>query len=101
MSLPRILIADDHGPFRAMLRLILTSQGAQIVECDDGLEALRQFDALPMDWVLMDIEMPGLDGLELQQALTFFRCASRIPSCSSAPARSHRHCVTQSIRRLT
>ena len=70
MSLPlRILIADDHGPFRTMLKSLLGAQGAEVVECRDGREALKHFDELAPDWVLMDIEMPGLDGLTATRQL--------------------------------
>src|ERR1043165_9270986 len=70
MSLPlRILIADDHGPFRAMLKSLLGTLGAEVVECRDGREALNRFRELAPDWVLMDIEMPVLDGLAATRQL--------------------------------
>ena len=70
MSVPlRILIADDHGPFRTMLKSLLGALGAEVVECRDGREALKQFNELAPDWVLMDIEMPGLDGLAATRQL--------------------------------
>lgn len=65
----RILIADDHGPFRTMLKSLLGAQGAEVVECRDGREALNRFDELAPDWVLMDVEMPGLDGLAATRQL--------------------------------
>jgi CheY-like chemotaxis protein len=70
MSLPlRILIADDHEPFRTMIKSLLRSLGAEVVECRDGRDALQRFDEFAPDWVLMDIEMPVLDGLAATRQL--------------------------------
>jgi CheY-like chemotaxis protein len=65
----RILIADDHEPFRAMLKSWLGTLGAEVVPCRDGREALQRFHELAPDWVLMDIEMPVLDGLAATRQL--------------------------------
>jgi CheY-like chemotaxis protein len=70
MSLPlRILVADDHGPFRTVLKSLLGAQGAEVVECGDGHEALKRFSELAPDWVLMDVDMPVLDGLAATRQL--------------------------------
>jgi NarL family two-component system response regulator YdfI len=66
MSKPiRILVADDHLIIRQGLRLILeTEPEFELVgEATDGAEALRQCDQLHPDVVLMDLRMPGMDGL--------------------------------------
>jgi CheY-like chemotaxis protein len=71
MSAPlTILIADDHESFRAMLKSYLHAFGANVIECRNGLEALSGFDQFAPDWVLMDTEMPLLDGLTATQQLT-------------------------------
>jgi CheY-like chemotaxis protein len=59
----RILVADDHAAFRRVLRSLLGPFDAEVLECRDGREAVQRFDAFAPDWVLMDLEMPGLDGL--------------------------------------
>lgn len=70
MSAPlRILIADDHAAFRGMVRSLLETFGAEVVECRDGLEALQRFRDSAPDWVLMDIEMPLLDGISATRQL--------------------------------
>ena len=64
MSAPRVVIADDHGMIREGLRMILEGQGIAVVgEAADGAAALRQARALRPDVVLMDLRMPGLDGV--------------------------------------
>src|SRR5262245_32382458 len=65
----RILIVDDHAGFRAMLRSLLHRLGAEVVECRDGVEAMRCYDEVAPDWVLMDLEMPRLDGLAATREL--------------------------------
>ncbi len=61
----RILIADDHLIIRQGLRLILeTEEGFELVgEAADGADALRLCRELHPDVVLMDLRMPGMDGL--------------------------------------
>jgi len=61
----RILIADDHLIIRQGLRLILeTEDGFEIIaEAPDGTEAVRLCADLQPDVVLMDLRMPGMDGL--------------------------------------
>lgn len=61
----RILIADDHLIIREGLRLILeTEDGFELVgEASDGAEALRLAAAVQPDVILMDLRMPGMDGL--------------------------------------
>jgi DNA-binding NarL/FixJ family response regulator len=60
----RVLIADDHGAIRVGLRLILEAAGIVVVgEAGDGATAVRQAAALAPDVVLMDIRMPGVDGI--------------------------------------
>ncbi|MBF6330281.1 response regulator [Nocardia transvalensis] len=61
----RVLIADDHGAIRAGLRVILdTADGIEVVgEAADGDIAVAQTKALRPDVVLMDVRMPGVDGI--------------------------------------
>jgi DNA-binding NarL/FixJ family response regulator len=60
----KLLLVDDHTLFRQSLRSLLVTSGYEVVGmAADGLEALRQARALHPDLILMDIEMPGCDGL--------------------------------------
>ena len=65
MSAARVLIADDHGAIRVGLRLILEAADDITVvgEAGDGATAVRQAAALRPDVVLMDVRMPGVDGI--------------------------------------
>nr|NIN65779.1 response regulator [Anaerolineae bacterium] len=61
----RVLIVDDHALFREGIRLILHNQGTiEIIgEAADGEEAIKVARTLKPDVVLMDVTMPGVDGL--------------------------------------
>lgn len=63
----RVLLADDHTLVRAGVRGLLQGlQGIEVVgEAGDGHEALRLVEALRPDVVLLDVGMPGLNGLEV------------------------------------
>ena len=62
----RVLLADDHDLFRAGIRVLLHDLGGfeVVAEAGDGREALRLVDKHRPDVVLMDLMMPGLNGLE-------------------------------------
>src|SRR4051812_8637408 len=66
----RVLIVDDHAPFRSVARRLLVVAGFQVVgEAADGVEALDAVQALTPDVVLLDIHLPGVDGFAVAEAL--------------------------------
>jgi DNA-binding NarL/FixJ family response regulator len=62
-----ILIVDDSVRVREAIKSILDSPGIQFVECDNGAKALELYREIHPDWVLMDIMMPGLNGIQTTQ----------------------------------
>ncbi len=65
MSAATVLIADDSLVIRAVVRAGLESEGYRVVEAVDGASALESCRQQPPDVVLLDIEMPGLDGYQV------------------------------------
>ncbi len=65
----RILVVDDQEPNRLLLRDLLEAQGHVVTEAADGPEALERVREHPPDVVLLDVNMPGLDGFEVCRRL--------------------------------
>jgi CheY-like chemotaxis protein len=67
--MPTILIAEDNADLRQLLRLQLEKHGFSCVEVADGSEVLEALKANSIDLVLMDLNMPELDGWETSVAI--------------------------------
>lgn len=80
MTLIRVLLADDHTLVRAGIRGLLKGlPGIEVVgETGEGHDALRLAETLRPDVVLLDIGMPGLNGLEVTARLTKLNPAIRV-----------------------
>jgi DNA-binding NarL/FixJ family response regulator len=75
---PTVLIVDDHEEFRASARALLEAEGFAVVgEAADGAEAMEAVAALRPAVVLLDVQLPGRDGLAV---------AERIAACPDPPA---------------
>lgn len=92
-----VLIADDNCSIREFCRCELEDEGYRVILARDGREALRMVDRHAPDLVILDLRMPGIDGIEtlvrLRQTqpelpVVFFTsfddiCASDARSCSA------------------
>lgn len=72
-----ILLADDDGDFRSVLRNILTDKGYSVLEAADGSRALELFKSYFPDLAIVDLQMPGLDGFQLTKEIRILN--SHIP----------------------
>jgi two-component system response regulator AtoC len=61
----RILVVDDEENMRHMLSLLLSRNGYEVLTAEGGEEALKILRDVPVDLILCDVRMPGMDGLEL------------------------------------
>jgi DNA-binding NarL/FixJ family response regulator len=70
-SIHRVLVVEDHQPFRrAICELLQERPDVRIVgEAGDGLEAVRQAEALRPDVVMLDISLPKMNGLEVARRI--------------------------------
>lgn len=64
-----ILIVDDNPTNLKLLRVVLAAEGYDVMTANDAEEALRQLATARPRLILMDIQLPGIDGLELTRRL--------------------------------
>lgn len=68
----RVLVADDHPTNRRVIELILAQAEVETVMAENGIEALEAFRAQDFDLVLMDMQMPVMDGLTATQEIRLY-----------------------------
>jgi two-component system, OmpR family, KDP operon response regulator KdpE len=76
MKCATILVVDDEPQIRRVMRATLSSSGYTILDATSGEEALEIVRGEPVDLVLLDVNMPGMDGVETCREI---RAASDIP----------------------
>ncbi len=60
----KLLLVDDNERIRKMMRSIYSPHFDEVIECDDGESAVLAFDGNNPDWVVMDIKMAAMEGIE-------------------------------------
>ena len=61
----KILIVDDSKSMRNMIEMTLVDQGHEVIEAEDGLDALSKAEGHSFDAIITDINMPNMNGIEL------------------------------------
>ncbi|GAB6090694.1 response regulator [Spirochaeta dissipatitropha] len=61
----KILVVDDSAAIRQSVSFILKEAGYEVVECEDGLDALSKIDTDSFSLVITDVNMPNMDGIAL------------------------------------
>lgn len=69
MSATRVLIVDDNAMNIAIAQAVLLEERFDVETAADGVEAMRKVASFRPDLILMDIQMPGKDGLEVTREL--------------------------------
>ncbi|MDH5719363.1 MAG: response regulator [Spirochaetia bacterium] len=67
----KILIVDDDSTIRSLIKITLTGAGYDVYEAEDGLEALSNLRKNKFDLIMLDVNMPNLDGIS---------CAAKVQS---------------------
>jgi len=84
------LVVDDHPFIRATVCMLLRQQRVQVVgQAADGIEAVRQVRELVPDLVILDIAMPGLDGLEVISRIKACGLSSKVVILTSQLAEAY------------
>jgi CheY-like chemotaxis protein len=65
----RVLLAEDNIVNQSLMATVLEKEGHHVLLAADGMEALAAFERQPFDLVLMDVQMPRMDGLEATAAI--------------------------------
>jgi two-component system KDP operon response regulator KdpE len=76
MSMEKILVVDDEPQMRRVMRTTLTAQGYEAVDARSGEEALLKVEAERFDFILLDLNLPGLGGIPICRAI---RAGSEVP----------------------
>jgi CheY-like chemotaxis protein len=69
MSKGEILIVDDNAINLKLVRILLTAEGYEVRVASDAEEALEVLEGFLPQLILMDVQLPGMDGLELTRML--------------------------------
>src|SRR6201994_1619283 len=76
---PRLLIVDDISDNRSILKRRFERRGFDVAEAESGLVAIDMIEKSPFDLVLLDVMMPGIDGMETLKRIRSQKSASALP----------------------
>ena len=79
MSGEKILVVEDNDKNRKLIRIVLKSKNYEILEACDANKALELLETWIPDLILMDIGLPGMDGLELTRQLKQTESTKDVP----------------------
>ncbi|MDX6405839.1 MAG: two-component system, OmpR family, alkaline phosphatase synthesis response regulator PhoP [Blastocatellia bacterium] len=78
-ALQTILLVEDFDDTRLMMRMWLTKNGYRVVEAETGEEAISVAQREQPDLIIMDVMMPGMNGLDATQRIREYQALSRTP----------------------
>ena len=79
-NVPRtILVVDDFDDTRLLLRTWLERRGFRVIEAENGLQAIDQAEAQSPDLIIMDMQMPQLDGLSATRRIRGLKSLNSVP----------------------
>jgi CheY-like chemotaxis protein len=74
-----VLLVEDEDGLRKVMRDLLEREGFRVAEAPDGVQALDQVDRVAPDLVVLDLNLPGIDGYSVLQQLRSRPATSRLP----------------------
>jgi len=79
-NVPRtILVVDDFDDTRLLLRTWLERRGFRVVEAENGLQAINRAETESPDLIIMDMQMPELDGLSATRRIRGLKSLDSVP----------------------
>jgi len=89
-----VLIVDDHPSFRASARELLEAEGYEIVgEAENGAAAVAAVKELHPDLVLLDVQLPDMDGFQVAEQLRELDDAPAVVLTSSRDSADYGNCI--------
>jgi len=89
-----VLIVDDHPSFRASARELLEAEGYEIVgEAENGVAAIQAVKALHPDLVLLDVQLPDMDGFQVAERLRELADRPAVVLTSSRDSADYGSCI--------
>ena len=74
-----ILVVDDFDDTRLLLRTFLEKRGFRVVEAENGVDAVAQAESESPDLIIMDMQMPQLDGLSATRKIRMVKQLNSVP----------------------
>ena len=74
-----ILVVDDFDDTRLLLRTWLERRGFRVVEAENGIQAINQAETESPDLIIMDMQMPQLDGLSATRRIRKLESMNSVP----------------------
>ena len=97
---PTVLIVDDHEAFRQSASALLEAEGFHVIgQAADGPDAVAQAERLRPEVVLLDIQLPGVDGFTVAERLAALPHTPRVVLISSREASAYGHRVSDAPAR--
>jgi DNA-binding response OmpR family regulator len=86
---PRILIVDDDSSIRTLLSVVATRAGVEADVAVDGAEAMAKISGTPYDLVVLDLQMPRMNGFDLVRELRGMDPRPAVIVLTALPATHH------------
>jgi DNA-binding NarL/FixJ family response regulator len=90
-----VLIVDDHPSFRASARTLLEAEGYEVIgEAENGADAITAVAALQPELVLLDVQLPDMDGFQVAEQLCRLADPPQVVLTSSRDSSDYGPCIT-------
>ncbi|HEX6133601.1 MAG TPA: response regulator transcription factor [Longimicrobiales bacterium] len=89
-----LLLVDDNAPMRALIRSLIQDIAPVIHECENGQSAVAAYPLLHPDWVVMDIELDGMDGIAATRAIRQLDSRARVIMVTGHGTEQYRRAAT-------
>ncbi len=86
---PRVLCVDDNPANLLLVETLLTGMGAEVVAVGNGPDAIEAVRQRGFDLILMDVQMPGMDGQQTTEAIRLWECDNRHPAVPIVALTAH------------